>query len=283
MTARAIEFTLVFCLSLVGSALGLQTLDAQETPDASNDSLATKGLPLEPEREISFQTDQGSWMSVDLSPDGSTLVFDLLGDLYTLPIEGGTAVPLLTGPAFEAQPRFSPDGSEILFVSDRSGGQNLWALRTDGSDTTQITKGNDFLYTSPDWAPDGEYIVASRTYSPLGGAAKPWLFHREGGSGVALVDEPETLKQIGAAFGPDSRYVYLAEGSGDWTYDAQFPEYQVTRYDRDTGTRATLTSRYGSGFRPRCHPMDKPWFTDRDTKTRRESASEISLRVTNGG
>ncbi len=254
MTARAIEFTLVFCLSLVGSALGLQTLDAQETPDASNDSLATKGLPLEPEREISFQTDQGSWMSVDLSPDGSTPVFDLLGDLYTLPIEGGTAVPLLTGPAFEAQPRFSPDGSEILFVSDRSGGQNLWALRTDGSDTTQITKGNDFLYTSPDWAPDGEYIVASRTYSPLGGAAKPWLFHREGGSGVALVDEPETLKQIGAAFGPDSRYVYLAEGSGDWTYDAQFPEYQVTRYDRDTGTRATLTSRYGSGFRPAVSP-----------------------------
>ncbi len=193
-------------------------------------------------------------MSVDISPDGSTLVFDLLGDLYLLPVAGGTATPLMTGPAFESQPRFSPDGSEIVFVSDRSGGQNLWVVRTDRTDSTQVTKGNDHLYTSPDWAPDGNYIVASRTYSPLGGAAKPWLFHREGGSGVALVDEPTTLKQIGPAFSPDGRYIYLAQGSGDWTYDAQFPEYQLTRYDRQTGTNATLTSRYGSGFRPAVSP-----------------------------
>lgn len=239
------------CLSASGPTNALR---AQGTPENSGDSLATESLPLEPTRQISFQTDVGSWMSVDVSPDGSTLVFDLLGDLYTVGIDGGAATPLLTGPAFEAQPRFSPDGNEVLFVSDRSGGQNLWVMSLDGSDTTQITQGNNFLYTSPEWAPDGEYLVASRTFSPLGGAAKPWLFHRDGGGGVALVDEPATLKQIGAAFGPTDRYVYLAEGSGDWTYDALFPEYQLTRYDRTTGTRATLTSRYGSGFRPAISP-----------------------------
>ena len=128
-----------------------------ETP--SPDSLATESLPLEPTREIRLTTSEGSWISVDISPDGTTLVFDLLGDLYTLPVEGGAATPLLTGPAFESQPRFSPDGSEIVFVSDRSGGQNLWILSTDRSDTTQITRGNDNLYTSPDWSPDGQYLV----------------------------------------------------------------------------------------------------------------------------
>ena len=150
MKSRAL--TLVTIASLpAASAL------AQETAAASTqaDSLATASLPLEPTREIRFTTSEGSWISVDISPDGATLVFDLLGDLYTLPVDGGTATPLLTGPAFESQPRFSPDGSEIVFVSDRSGGQNLWVLSADGSDTTQITRGNDNLYTSPEWSPDG--------------------------------------------------------------------------------------------------------------------------------
>ncbi len=227
---------------------------AQEQPSGAPDSLATESLPLEPTREVRFQTEEGSWMSVDVSPDGRTLVFDLLGDLYTLPVEGGTAMPLLSGPAFESQPRFSPDGTEIVFVSDRSGGQNLWVLAVDGSDTTQITRGNDNLYTSPEWSPDGDYLVASRTFSPLGGAAKPWLFHRDGGSGIALIDEPEQLKAIGPAFDPTGRYIYLAQGTRDWTYDAAFPKYQLIRYDRETGRQATVTGRYGSGFRPALSP-----------------------------
>ena len=237
---------------LLLSLAALIAVAPQQSPDSAR--RASRGLPLEPTREIAFTTERGSWMSLDVSPDGSTIVFDLLGDLYLLPMGGGTATPLMTGQAFESQPRFSPDGSEVLFVSDRSGGQNLWILSLDGSDTTQVTRGNDNLYTSPEWAPDGEYIVASRTFSPLGGAAKPWLFHRRGGSGQALVDEPESLKLLGAAFGPDDRYVYLAEGTGDWTYDAAFPEYQLTRFDRETGERTALTSRYGSGFRPAVSP-----------------------------
>ena len=213
---------------------------AQEQPAGAADSLATESLPLEPTREVRFRTEEGSWMSVDVSPDGRTLVFDLLGDLYTLPIEGGTAAPLLTGPAFESQPRFSPDGTEIVFVSDRSGGQNLWVLSADGSDTTQITRGNDNLYTSPEWSPDGDYLVASRTFSPLGGAAKPWLFHRDGGSGIALIDEPEQLKAIGPAFDPSGRYIYLAQGTRDWTYDAalpQVPAHSLRPRDRAAGDR----------------------------------------------
>ena len=102
--------------------------------------------------------------------------------------------------------------------------------------------------------PDGQYLVASRTFSPLGGAAKPWLFHRDGGSGIALIDEPEQLKAIGAAFDPTGRYIYLAQGTRDWTYDAAFPKYQLVRYDRETGRSPTVTGRYGSGFRPAISP-----------------------------
>ena len=150
LVARAL--TLIAIVSLPATPARAQESAATA---ARADSLATASLPLEPTREIRFTTNEGSWISVDISPDGATLVFDLLGDLYTLPVDGGTATPLLTGPAFESQPRFSLDGSEIVFVSDRSGGQNLWVLGADGSDTTQITRGNDNLYTSPDWSPDG--------------------------------------------------------------------------------------------------------------------------------
>ena len=263
----------VYLMALAVCIVGVGPLIGQDEPSAQ-DSLATEGLPLEPTRQVEFWTDRGSWMSVDVSPDGSTIVFDLLGDLYTLPIGGGEATPLLIGPAFEAQPRFSPDGSEIIFVSDRSGGQNLWTLAVDRSDTTQLTQGNNNLYTSPEWAPDGEYIVASRTYSPLGGAAKPWLFHREGGSGIVLVSEPQNLKLIGPAFSPDGRYVYLAQGTGDWTYDARFPKYQLTRYDRETGDRTTVTSRYGSGFRPAVSPDGSTLVY----ATRHEDATGLRVR-----
>lgn len=89
-----------------------------------------KGLPLKPERKISFATNEGTWMSIDVSPDGKKIAFDLMGDIYTLPIEGGDASPVTKGLAFESHPRFSPDGKKILFTSDRSGSDNIWYIDT---------------------------------------------------------------------------------------------------------------------------------------------------------
>jgi len=202
-----------------------------------------------------------------VSPDGRTIVFDMMGDLYTLPIAGGTATRLTHGLAFDMQPRFSPDGKRIVFVSDRSGGDNVWLLDLASGDTTQVTRGNDNLYVSPEWTPDGNYIVASRGagFSP----AKLWMYHVDGGSGVQLVREPATRKTIGAAFGPDGRYIWYAQGNGDWNYNAQMPQYQIAVYDRQTGTQTTMTSRWGSGFRPALSPDGKHlvYGTRHDTTT----------------
>ncbi|MEX2531824.1 MAG: amidohydrolase family protein [Gemmatimonadota bacterium] len=248
---------------------GLLEVQADTVEEAESNG----GLPLAPERTLEFAVDEGTWISVDVSPDGSTLVFDLLGDLYTLPMDGGEATPLTRGIAYDAQPRFSRDGSRVLFVSDRSGGENLWTISLDGSDTTQVTRGESNIYTSPEWTPDGEYIVASRTHG-LGGTAKLWIFHAEGGTGIQLISEPGNLKTLGPTFDPDARYIWYAEATGDWEYNADLPRYQLARLDRYTGERRSMTRRYGSGFRPRISP-DGRWLV---YGSRYESDTGLVLR-----
>src|SRR6185436_8551168 len=78
----------------------------------------TNALPLKTTRVARFTTDEGTWMSLSVSPDGRTILFDLLGDLYTLPITGGKATRIMGGNPLDVHPTFSPDGEKIAFVSD---------------------------------------------------------------------------------------------------------------------------------------------------------------------
>lgn len=233
---------------------------SQAAPDPVTDdsTKANKDLPLKAERTIAFTTDEGSWMSLDISPDGQTLIFDLLGDLYTLPFTGGKATRLTEGMHFDSQPRFSPDGKTVLYVSDYSGGENLWTIDLESKETKQITKGKGNQYVSPAWAPDGKYIVASKGETRLG-VVKLWMGHVDGGSGKVLTPKPDNLKTVGAAFSPDGRYIWHARRTGSWQYNAIFPQYQVAMYDRETGESYTRSSRYGSAFRPTVSP-DGKWL-----------------------
>ena len=245
---------------------------AAQSADTTTSASQKQGLPLEPGRRISFETQKGSWMSLDVSRDGERMIFELLGDLYTLPMDGGEAERVTSGMAFDSQPRFSPDGERVLFVSDRSGSENLWAFELGGTDTTQITRGTGQQYQSPEWTPNGEYVVASRSAGL--GVSKLWLFSVEGGSGMALVKKPENLKMMGAAFGDDPRYIWYAERTGSWDYNAQLPQYQLAVYDRETGERYERSSRFGSAFRPTLSP-DGRWLV---YGTRHDGATGLRLR-----
>ena len=233
----------------------VHALNLQEHADTlSNNTSDEVGLPLEGSRSVTIDTDEGTWLSVDVHPDGQTLVFDLLGDLYTIPIEGGEANRITHGLAFDGQPRYSPQGDKIIFVSDRSGGENLWTLDVASGDTTQITKGNEGSWLSPDWTPDGDYVVASKGSTRLG-VVNLWMVHTAGGAGRALRDEADEVKTVGAAVSPDGRYIWHAVKNGRaWDYNAQFPQYQLAIYDRETGETFNRSSRYGSAFRPTLSP-----------------------------
>src|SRR3712207_4869334 len=131
----------------------LQDTTTRRVAQAARDSAPRaprRDLSLDPARTINLDTDEGSWISLDVSPDGRTIVFDLLGDLYTLPIGGGTATQLTRGMAYDAQPRFSPDGRSVVFTSDQDGGDNVWTIDVDTKRTRQITRGKTSRYRSPE-------------------------------------------------------------------------------------------------------------------------------------
>jgi Tol biopolymer transport system component len=245
--------------------------------DSTKDTVPKNdSLPLTTTRTVSFDVSEGTWMSLDLSPDGQTIVFELLGDLYTLPVAGGTATRLTSGPAFDSQPRYSPDGKHIVFLSDRGGAENVWICDADGKNAKPVTKGTTNLYASPEWTPDGNYIVASRT-SVLGSIYELWLYHKDGGSGTAMIKSGvrggmfggQGWNTLGAAFGADPRYVWVARHRNGFGYDLKFPLWQVAIYDRQTGKTFVQTDLYGSAMRPIPSP-DGKWLvyaTRYDTET----------------
>jgi Tol biopolymer transport system component len=240
-----------------------------------------KGLPLKSERKIEFTTDEGTWLSLDVAPDGKTIVFDLLGDIYTLPIEGGQARLISGGMSFDSQPKFSPDGKWIAFLSDREGSENIWAMQPDGSGAKQISKDPNDEFASPAWSPDGNYIFVSKAGFGIT-TFEIWMYHVEGGTGVQItkakltptMPRRERGNALGVAASSDGKYLYYAKRQGGFAYNAQFPLWQIARRDRKTGEEDILLQQLESSFRP----VLSPDGTKLLYVTRYETESGLRLR-----
>jgi len=252
----------------------------QDTTKRDTTKVKLDSLPLKMTRNISFDASEGTWLSLDVSPDGKTIVFELLGDIYTMPVTGGTATRITSGPGFDSQPRWSPDGKRIVFLSDRSGAENVWLMDPDGTKSKALTKGTNNLYASPEWTPDGNYIVVSRTSGVLGSVYELWLIHKDGGSGAAMLrvqagpNAPPPMNTLGAAFGKDPRYIWVSRHRGGFGYNLQYPLWQLAIYDRQTGRLFTQTDVYGSGMRPALS-SDGKWMV---YATRYDAETGLRLR-----
>ncbi len=218
-------------------------------------------------REITIDTRSGTWMAVDVSPDGQSIVFDLLGDIYVLPIAGGKAQSIESGLSWSMQPRFSPDGAEIAYTSDAGGGDNIWIMNVDGSAARQLSKEDFRLLNNPDWSPDGDYVIAKKHFTTTrsAGTGEIWMYHRNGGDGIAVVERPSEAHQkaLGeSVFSPDGRYIYYSMdptpgAAFEYAQDSNGQVMAIQRFDLKSGESESFVSGAGGAVRPTPSPDGK--------------------------
>lgn len=235
-------------------------------------------LPPGPAYQQPIDVEEGTWINLDVSPDGAEIIFDLLGDIYVMPISGADGSPghqpkkLTSGIAWDMQPRFSPNGQWIAFTSDRTGksergGDNLWVMRRDGSDLRQVTNETFHLINGPAWSPDSDYLVARKHFTSRRslGAGEMWLYHRAAKdtgamSGVQLTTRSNDQKDVNEPiYSRDGRYLFYSQDAtpGDtfeYDKDSNKQIYVVKRLDLKTGE----TENYITGPGGACRPVPSP-------------------------
>ncbi len=237
---------------------------AQEKDEKKDQKKWDVAAPPMKTRAVPINVSEGTWMNLDVSPDGRTIAFDLLGDIYTIPIGGGRARRISAGLPYETQPRFSPDGRQIAFTSDRAGGENIWLMNVDGSNRRQLTKETFTLLNNPTWSADGRYVAARKHFTTQrsAGTGEIWMYHVAGGAGVALVERPNPRfqKELGEPmFTPAGDAIYFSRNTtpGDIFEYAQNSNQQVfaiDRYDLKTGERTNVAGGPGGAVRPSPSP-----------------------------
>lgn len=213
-------------------------------------------------KSFNLSLDEGTWMNLDVSADGKDIVFDLLGDIYSMPIAGGNAKLLSGGIAWDVQPRFSPNGKYISYTSDKSGGDNIWIMNRDGSGKKQITKETFRLLNNATWMPNSEYLVARKHYTAGRslGAGEMWMYSINGGDGVQLTKRKNDQQDAGEPnVSPDGKYVYFSEDvtpgpSFQYSKDPNGTIYAIRQLDLTTGKLTTLINEQGGSCRPQISP-----------------------------
>ncbi|WP_412971965.1 amidohydrolase family protein [Glaciecola sp. MF2-115] len=241
-----------------------EEIEKEEKPYATWDVLN----PPMPLSSIEISTNETTWSSLDVSPNGKQFVFDMLGDIFIASTDGGDAKALTQDFAWNIHPTISPDGKQIAFISDRDGLSNVWVMDTNGENLRQVTKEKKNLIHSPKWSPDGEYIVVNKGIMSSRSipAGEIWLYHQSGGNGLAIktrVNGKADQKNItDPAFSPDGKYIYYTRdvtGGSRFSYnrDALKGLFAIIRYDRETGEEERYISGTGGAVVPTPSPDGK--------------------------
>ncbi|QPL50510.1 amidohydrolase family protein [Alteromonas sp. B31-7] len=218
--------------------------------------------------EVAISTNETTWSSLDVSPNGKFMIFDMLGDLYKVDIKGGNATPLIQDFAWNIHPAISPDGKQVAFVSDRDGLSNVWVMDIDGTHLKQITREKKNIIHAPKWSPDGEYLVVTKGIMSSRSipAGEIWMYHKSGGDGLQIKARNSGKRDqqniADPAFSHDGRYIYFTENTVpgsrfEYNRDPLEGIFAITRYDRESGDERRYISGTGGAVVPTPSPDGK--------------------------
>jgi len=203
-------------------------------------------------------SDNPQWMRYPaISPDGSQIVFSYGGDLFIVPVEGGTAVQVTSHPSHDFMPVWSPDGTYIAFASDRHGNDDIFVILSTGGKPDRLTyhSANDL---PGGWSPNGNAILFSSsrmddvksTLFPSGRMTELYRVGRDGSRPEQILTTPAEH----AVYDPEGNYIYYVDRKGyenEWRKHHTSAEARdIWKYDVASGEHTQLTDFAGEDREP---------------------------------
>lgn len=234
-----------------------------------------------PVSDFEYETDEGSWISLDISPDGQKIVFDLLGHLYQMPISGGEAEAITKGKSFNNFPRYSPDGQQLLYTSDEEGSEDLWVMNLENGKSQNVSKMGLPVFQGT-WSKDGRHLYGTALNMKVRFPAYQFNFY---GTQQQLIPAGGREPVNHFTYHPSKDFLYFEHNISGDIYGGGGP--QIKTYDLKTGEIQTLIQKRGGAASPRISP-DGEWLSyihrnDQKTELMLHNLSNRKERVLSNG
>ncbi len=241
---------------------------------------ACSGDDSDATRAIELQTTEVTSPDIAISPDGSVLVFSVLGQLFSMPAAGGSATQLTTGPFYHQDPSFAPDGRRLAFVSDRDGSEgNVFLMDLETREVTQLT--HERWAGRPAWSPNGKSVLYL-SYAEVSREC-------EGEARAHELDLETNAVRILGSSGQNVRSVfYTNEGQVGWSVVEEAGEHELTSRIElltEDGSPTAVATMFGVADRvapsPTGHGLyvrrERPWTARADILYTSEDSAATTI------
>ena len=204
------------------------------------------------------QTVTPLWLrDVQVSPDGSQVLFCYKGDIYKVSVNGGTAVRLTTQDSYECSPVWSADGRQIAFASDRHGNLDIFVMAAEGGVARRLTY-NSVAEVPQAFTPDGKWVLfgaqiqdpAQSVMFPSGRLTELYKVPVKGGRTLQVLGTPVEMLSLT----PDGKSFYYQDRKGGEDEWRKHHTSSITRdiwfYDAKSGKHTNITDNPGEDRNP---------------------------------
>ncbi len=198
------------------------------------------------------------WLrDVQVSPDGSQVLFCYKGDIYKVSVNGGTAVRLTTQDSYECSPVWSADGRQIAFASDRHGNLDIFVMAAEGGVARRLTY-NSVAEVPQAFTPDGKWVLfgaqiqdpAQSVMFPSGRLTELYKVPVKGGRTLQVLGTPVEMLSLT----PDGKSFYYQDRKGGEDEWRKHHTSSITRdiwfYDAKSGKHTNITDNPGEDRNP---------------------------------